>query len=90
MPIAPEDHLALKLDVTQKSAAEGVIAAARDKFREPPSLLVNSAGIVLFKPSVDVTDTDMDLVIDVNLKVIFLYFTVFFKKIKYYVTIAPF
>ena len=59
--------MALQMDVTQQSAVESVIAAARDKFKEPPSLLVNSAGILLMVPSLEVTDT---AVIDVNLKVI--------------------
>ena len=67
LPTGPQEHLALQMDVTQLSAVEGVIAAARDKFKEPPSLLVNSAGILLMVPSLEVTDT---AVIDVNLKVI--------------------
>ncbi|XP_063879126.1 uncharacterized short-chain type dehydrogenase/reductase y4vI-like isoform X2 [Scylla paramamosain] len=65
----PEKHLALQMDVTQQSAVQSVITTARDKYGEPPSLLVNAAGILITDPSVDKTGTD---VINVNLKGIFL------------------
>ncbi|XP_045119813.1 (3R)-3-hydroxyacyl-CoA dehydrogenase-like [Portunus trituberculatus] len=65
----PEKHLALQMDVTQQSAVQSVIATVRDKYGEPPSLLVNAAGIMNIDPSFDKTG---DVVINVNLKGIFI------------------
>lgn len=60
------------MDVTQRSAVDSVIAAARDRFGEPPSLLVNSAGIPCRHPFVDLTEDRIDMVFNVNLKGTFL------------------
>ena len=65
-PTDPEKHLALKMDVTQQSAIKSVIATAKDKYGQPPRLLVNAAGILFDDPSIDRTG---DQVISVNLKV---------------------
>ena len=68
-PIDHVDHLALEMDVTQPSAVEGVIEAAREKFGEPPSLLVNNAGIARGSLCHLMEEKDFDIVVNVNLKV---------------------
>lgn len=64
----PEDHLALKMDVTLQSDVQGVIASSKDRFGKPPSLLVNSAGIGLLAPFLDATEACIDKYTSVNLK----------------------
>ncbi|KAG0719738.1 Estradiol 17-beta-dehydrogenase 8 [Chionoecetes opilio] len=64
----PANHLALPMDVTQHSDVEGVIAAARDRFEAPPSLLVNCAGIADLGPFLSITKARLDKMMDVNLK----------------------
>lgn len=59
------------MDVTQQSAVEGVIAAVRKRFGEPPRLLVNCAGAFEMAPFMDVKESSLGAVIDVNLKVSF-------------------
>ncbi|KAG0727490.1 Estradiol 17-beta-dehydrogenase 8 [Chionoecetes opilio] len=77
----PEHHLALQVDVTQQSAVERVIAAARDRYGKPPSLLVNSAGVMRTSPFLDETEARLDRVINVNLKGTFLVTQVFIKAL---------
>lgn len=67
-----ENHLALQMDVTQQSTVKSVIATARDRFGEPPSLLVNSAGVPDRCSIVDLTEDKIDTVMNVNLKGTFL------------------
>lgn len=57
------------MDVTQVKAVEGVIAAARDMFGKLPSLLVNSAGVGELSSFLDVTEANLDRLINTNLKV---------------------
>lgn len=64
----PEDHLALKMDVTLQSDVQGVIAASKDRFGKRPSLLVNSAGIGLLAPFLDATEACIDQYTSINLK----------------------
>lgn len=68
----PKNHLALNIDVRQQSSVEGVIAASKDKFGVPPSLLVNCAGIADISPFLDITGQQFDKMIDINLKGTFL------------------
>ncbi|KAG0728589.1 Estradiol 17-beta-dehydrogenase 8 [Chionoecetes opilio] len=53
-------------DATQRH--RGLIAAARDRFGAPPSLLVNCAGIADFGNFQDITKARLDKMMDVNLK----------------------
>ncbi|XP_063879135.1 (3R)-3-hydroxyacyl-CoA dehydrogenase-like isoform X2 [Scylla paramamosain] len=76
-----DDHLALEMDVTQQSAAEGVIAAARERFGEPPSLLVNNAGIARGSLCHLMEEKDFDIVVNVNLKGTFLVTQAFVREL---------
>ncbi|XP_045119701.1 uncharacterized short-chain type dehydrogenase/reductase y4vI-like [Portunus trituberculatus] len=69
---SPVNHLALNMDVTQQSSVEGAIAASRDRYGVPPSLLVNCAGIADISPFLDITGPQLDKMIDINLKGTFL------------------
>ncbi|MPD04355.1 Estradiol 17-beta-dehydrogenase 8 [Portunus trituberculatus] len=60
------------MDVTQQSSVEGAIAASRDRYGVPPSLLVNCAGIADISPFLDITGPQLDKMIDINLKGTFL------------------
>ena len=69
MSTGHENHLALQMDVTQQNDINGVIATAQDRFGEPPSLLVNNAGIARGSPFHLMEEKVFDTVVDVNLKV---------------------
>lgn len=57
------------MDVTHLPTVEEVIATAREQLGEPPSLLVNSAGITGGAACHLMDEESFDSVIDVNLKV---------------------
>ncbi|MPC82097.1 Estradiol 17-beta-dehydrogenase 8 [Portunus trituberculatus] len=66
------DHLALQMDVTQQRAVEEVMAAIRERFGKPPTLLVNCAGFFERTPVVEMEESSFNTAIDVNLKGTFL------------------
>ncbi len=57
------------MDVTQRDAVEGAIAAAREELGASPNLLVNLAGILRFRPFENVKEDQLSAISDVNLKV---------------------
>jgi NAD(P)-dependent dehydrogenase (short-subunit alcohol dehydrogenase family) len=59
--------LAVKCDVSKKSEVDDLIKTAIDKWGRV-DVLVNNAGIVDFKPFVDLSEADWDKVLDINLK----------------------
>lgn len=61
------EAIALKCDVTQKTEVENMVKAAVDKWKKV-DVLVNNAGIVEFKPFVEITEEEWDRMIDINLK----------------------
>lgn len=63
--------IAVKCDVTKKEEVEAMIKAAVSKWGKI-DVLVNNAGIVHFKPFVDLTEQDWDRTLDINLKGYFL------------------
>ena len=65
----PGDHIALKMDVTDKASVESAISSAIDKFKAPPSLVTNAAGIIKDNFILQMDDKAFMDVIDVNLKV---------------------
>ncbi len=68
-PSGSGHHLALQMDVARRDAVEAAIAAARKKFGDVPSLLVNSAGVAFRSLFEDVKEDELSLTLDVNLKV---------------------
>jgi NAD(P)-dependent dehydrogenase (short-subunit alcohol dehydrogenase family) len=54
-------------DVSRKNEVEDVVKRAVEKFGRI-DILVNNAGIIIRKPTLEFTENDWDLVIDVNLK----------------------
>ncbi|XP_042228013.1 (3R)-3-hydroxyacyl-CoA dehydrogenase-like isoform X1 [Homarus americanus] len=68
----PGEHLALLMDVKEKSSVDSGIKAIIDKYQTPPSLLANSAGISSKCAFTDMDENTFMRVIDVNLKGTFL------------------
>lgn len=63
--------LAVQCDVSQKEAVDKLMAEATAKFGTL-DILVNNAGIYPFKPFLEMSESEWDKVINVNLKSIFL------------------
>ncbi|XP_050732783.1 estradiol 17-beta-dehydrogenase 8-like [Eriocheir sinensis] len=68
----PNEHLALKMDVTDKTSVESAIGSAIEKLKTPPSLIANSAGIVKDGFILQMEEKRFMDVLDVNLKGTFL------------------
>lgn len=62
-------HLPLELDVTNPESVKNVIDEAINKYKRPPSITVNCAGITRDQFILKMDDSDFDLVLNVNLKV---------------------
>lgn len=63
--------LAVTCDVSNKESVDNLIKTSVEKFGGV-DILVNNAGIFPFKPFLELTESDWDKVLDVNLKSIFL------------------
>ena len=63
--------LAIKADVTKKAEVDKMMATAVDTFKKI-DILVNNAGVVRHAEFLDMTEEDWDVVLDVNLKGVFL------------------
>jgi len=61
-------HLPLELDVTNPENIKNVIEEAINKYKRPPSITVNCAGITRDAFILKMDDSDFDLVLNVNLK----------------------
>jgi 3-oxoacyl-[acyl-carrier protein] reductase len=61
----------VKCDVSQKSDVDTLIVQTIEKYGQI-DVLVNNAGIYPFKPFLELTETDWDKVININLKSVFL------------------
>jgi 3-oxoacyl-[acyl-carrier protein] reductase len=64
-------NLVIKCDVSKKTDVDNLIGETIKKFGKL-DILVNNAGIYPFKPFMDMTESDWDKVINVNLKSVFL------------------
>lgn len=62
-------HLPLELDVTNSDNIKNVIEEAINKYKRPPSIIVNCAGITRDSFILKMEESDFDLVLNVNLKV---------------------
>jgi len=70
--LSDEQHLAVGLDVSNRLSVDEGFQKVLDKYKEPPSIVVNSAGITRDGYLLKMTDEQFDKVIDVNLKGTFL------------------
>lgn len=61
------EAIAFKLDVSNKSEVDSVVAEIVKKFGQL-DILINNAGIVQFKPFLELSEEDWDKTIDINLK----------------------
>lgn len=61
------EAVAVKCDVTKKSEVDSMVKTAVDKWGKV-DVLVNNAGIIAFKPFVELTEEEWDKMLDVNLK----------------------
>lgn len=61
----------LELDVTSADSIKNVIEEAINKYKRPPSITVNCAGITRDAFILKMDENDFDLVLNVNLKVSF-------------------
>lgn len=68
----PSKHLALLLDVTKSESVDAAISLIIEKYKAPPTLLVNCAGISCPFPVKFVEENKFTATIDVNLKGTFL------------------
>lgn len=59
----------LELDVTNSDSIKNVIEEAINKYKRPPSITVNCAGITRDSFILKMEESDFDLVMNVNLKV---------------------
>ncbi len=63
--------LAVQCDVSKKEYIDNLIKTTMEKFGAV-DILVNNAGVYPFKPFLEMTESDWDKVIDINLKSVFL------------------
>ena len=63
--------LAVSCDVSKKDDVDNLIKTTMEKFGAV-DILVNNAGVYPFKPFLEMTESDWDKVLDINLKSIFL------------------
>lgn len=68
----------LELDVTNTESIKNVVEEAINKYKRPPSVIVNCAGITRDAFILKMEESDLDLVLNVNLKV---RFVIIFKLI---------
>ncbi len=61
------EAMAFKLDVSDKSEVDSVVAEIVNKFGRL-DILINNAGICQFKPFLELSEEDWDRTIDINLK----------------------
>ncbi|KAK4302618.1 hypothetical protein Pmani_025308 [Petrolisthes manimaculis] len=66
--LGSQQHMAVGVDVSDKGSVEAAFKSFQKNYGEPPSLLVNSAGIAPMSPFTDTSEEEWMKVIDVNLK----------------------
>lgn len=65
---SPANHLATQVNVTSKDSISEAMQKIQDKYSQPPSIIVNSAGITKDKYLLRMSEETFDQVIEVNLK----------------------
>jgi len=67
-----KSHLSLSIDVSQSASIKDALKKVLDTYKEPPSIIVNCAGITRDNFFLKLSEADFQEVIDVNLKGTFL------------------
>lgn len=62
-------HSAFKMDVSKSDSVSNVVEKIMKVYNEPPTIIVNCAGITMDNFLVNMTEDCFNKVIDVNLKV---------------------
>lgn len=83
------DSTALTIDVTDINSIEEAYDAVLQKYKNPPSIVVNSAGIVKLGKLSDLKKEDLDKVLNVNLKVSNAIFIHYVHTFSLYNTFIP-
>ncbi|XP_055549559.1 estradiol 17-beta-dehydrogenase 8 [Wyeomyia smithii] len=63
-----QDNAAYEMDVSSSASIDKVLKAVVEKYKKPPMIVVNSAGITRDNFLLKMPEADFDAVIDVNLK----------------------
>lgn len=63
------EHSAIELEVSQSASVQKALETAMKHYKAPPTIIVNSAGIVRDNWLLKMSEEDFDKVIAVNLKV---------------------
>lgn len=63
------EHLSLEIDVASKTSVNAALNEVLKAFRQPPSIIVNSAGITRDNFLLKLSEQDFEDVMNVNLKV---------------------
>lgn len=78
------EALALEVDVSSTDSVAKALSATLDKYKRPPGVIVNSAGIVRDNYFLKMPEKDFDAVYKVNLKGTFLVMQYFAKSLVEY------
>lgn len=70
--LTPGQHLSLAADVSQSDAVNECFQEVLERYKRPPDIIVNSAGITRTNSLLTMNEEDFEKVIDVNLKGTFL------------------
>ncbi|XP_035796424.1 estradiol 17-beta-dehydrogenase 8-like [Anopheles albimanus] len=62
------DHAAFEMDVSSGDSIDGVLGSVLERYKRPPTVVVNSAGITRDNFLLKMPEADFEAVIDVNLK----------------------
>ncbi|VEN45186.1 unnamed protein product [Callosobruchus maculatus] len=69
---ADQDHLGVELEVSEIKTIKNSLNKVLEKYKRPPTIIVNSAGITRDNFLLKLSEQDFDEVLDVNLKGTFL------------------
>ena len=70
--LRPDDHYSVATDVSQSDSVSECFQRVLEKYKRPPDIIVNSAGITKDGFLLRMKEEDFDQVMDVNLKGTFL------------------
>lgn len=70
--IGPESHTPIAIDIASSESIAQALSLAIDKYKRPPAVVVNSAGVTRDNFLLKMPESDFDLVTNVNLKGTFL------------------